>query len=348
MNEEPKNNSRRCCLLIPALNPSTSLLTLIADLIDLGLTDILVINDGSNDEYASTFEAAKRIGAIVIEHPRNLGKGAALKTGFKYCLDNRFEYVITLDADGQHLSKDTLLVVESATAQETPSMVLGVRYFAGDVPLRSRFGNELTQWIFWKISGVKVRDTQTGLRAFHYSILPGLIELSGDRYEYEMNVLMHIANIKCPIIEVNIDTVYLDGNSSSHFRPLVDSMRIYSILFRDAFLALSSFGIDIALFNLVLTLSSSISIATYTARIVSGSYNFLGNKFFVFRKFDSRLMQREALNYIVLAIALAVASSNLVSFLLLSTNLNPTLCKIMVDLSLYVCSLIIRKTFIFK
>ena len=338
----------QCCLVIPALNPTSSLTVLVSDLKVLGFRNILVINDGSDAQYASTFEDVKRVGATVIEHSVNMGKGVALKTAFKYCIDNHFTFATTLDADGQHLPSDVLAVVKSAIKQAQPSAVLGVRHFVGDVPLRSRFGNELTKWIFWKISGVKVKDTQTGLRCFHSDLFLELLALTGDRYEYEMNVLMYLAKNNFPIIEVPIETVYLDGNSSSHFRPLIDSLKIYSILFRDAFLALSSFGLDVALFNIILALTSSISIATYISRLISGSYNFIGNKLFVFRQFGLRRIKREVLSYATLAILLAIASSNLVTLLVSSTSMSPTLCKIIVDLSLYAFSFVVRKVFIFK
>lgn len=337
-----------CCLIIPALNPCGVLVELVGRLVQTGFRNIVVINDGSASDRVAPFDAVVALGAHLITHAHNLGKGCALKSGFQYCLEKKFKVAVTLDADGQHLPADTRGVAVAALSQPVPSAVLGVRQFVGDVPLRSRFGNELTQWIFWKLSGVRVGDTQTGLRAFPAQMLPRLIQLKGDRYEYEMNVLMNLAEARCPIVEVPIETVYLDGNSGSHFRPMLDSIRIYSVLLRDAFLALSSFGLDIALFNIFLAMTGSITLATYAARLFSGSYNFLGNKYFVFRGLGTQCLKREVAGYLLLAVVLAFASGALVNMLTLRMGFNPTLCKIGVDLGLYVCSFLVRRYVLFR
>lgn len=341
-------NLDECCLIIPALNPTDVLVDLVKQLRAIGFHNIVVVNDGSAPDRTSPFSAVAMLDAHVITHDVNLGKGQALKSGFQYSQDNKFRVTITLDADGQHLPDDILAVAETALSQKTPSAVLGVREFAGDVPLRSRFGNELTQWIFRTLSGVRVGDTQTGLRAFPADMLPRLLQLQGDRYEYEMNVLVSLAKAKCPILEVPIETVYLDGNSGSHFRPVADSIRIYSVLLRDLFLALSSFGIDIALFTIFLALTGSIVNATYAARVFSGIYNFVGNKYFVFRRIGAKSLGPEIAGYILLALVLMVSSGQLVSFFTSYLNTNPTLCKIAVDLGLYVCSFLIRRYVIFR
>lgn len=350
MTQQPRDGMQNlddCCLIIPTLNPTNVLVDLVGRLQSSGFRNIAVINDGSAPDCLGPFEAAVALGARLITHDRNLGKGNALKSGFKYGLENKFQVVVTLDADGQHLPIDVLAVANAALSQKVPSAVLGVRRFVGDVPLRSRFGNELTQWLFWKLSGVRVRDTQTGLRAFPADLLSSLQTLQGNRYEYEMNVLIHLAESKCPIIEVPISTVYLDGNNGSHFRPLLDSIRIYAVLLRDGFLSLSSFGLDIALFNIVLAFTGSIFAATYVARLFSGTYNFLGNRYFVFRRLGTQSLKNEIVGYVLLAVVLALASSVMVNSLVQQLTLNPTLCKIAVDLSLYVCSFLVRRYLVF-
>jgi glycosyltransferase involved in cell wall biosynthesis len=229
-----------CCLIIPALDPSGVLVDLAARLKAIGFHHIVVIDDGSAPDCAAPFEAVAALGAHLIVHARNLGKGCALKSGFRYCLEKKFRVAVTVDADGQHLPEDVLAVahaalssaLSSATPQAQPAAVLGTRRFAGDMPLRSRVGNGLTQWLFRKLSGVRVADTQTGLRAFPAALLPRLLQLQGDRYEYEMSVLIDLAASRYPIVTVPIASVYLDGNSSSHFRPLRDSIRVYSVLLR--------------------------------------------------------------------------------------------------------------------
>ncbi len=338
----------QCCVIVPALNPSNILVDLVAQLIARGFKNIVVINDGSNESYADKFNQVEALGAEVVTHAHNLGKGQAIKSGFRRTLAKKCRVGVTMDSDGQHLVSDALVIAIKALCQEKPVVVLGVRQFAGAVPFRSRFGNGLTQWIFKQLSGVAVGDTQTGLRAFSAELIPDLIHLAGDRYEYEMNVLVRIADLKCTIVESPIATIYIDGNSSSHFRPFVDSLRIYFVLFRDVFLSLSSFAIDIGLFTLGMTVLGNVTTATFFARAISGTYNFVGNKFFVFKRNAFKSIRRELVGYVLLAIAIATISSALVSELLINYPNNVTLLKICVDLGLYAASFAIRRIFVFK
>lgn len=337
-----------CCVIIPALNPSNVLVDLVAQLLARGFKNVVVINDGSNDSYVDKFDQVKALGAEVVTHAYNLGKGQAIKSGLRETLAKKCRIAMTMDSDGQHLVSDALVIAIKALSREKPAVVLGVRQFAGAVPFRSRFGNRLTQWIFKQLFGVAVGDTQTGLRAFPAELIPGLIDLAGDRYEYEMNVLVRIADLKCPIVESPIETIYIDGNSSSHFRPFIDSIRIYFVLFRDIFLSLSSFAIDIGLFTLGMAVLGNVTTATFFARAISGTYNFVGNKFFVFKRNAFKSIRRELVGYVLLAISIASISSALVSQLLIAYPSNVTLLKICVDLGLYAASFAIRRIFVFK
>lgn len=342
------SNLDHCCLIIPALNPTKTLLDLIEQLQEKGFRNIVVINDGSTPDCLPLFNTVITMGVHLISHEKNQGKGSALKSGFKNSFVKLFKVVVTVDADGQHLPSDIVAVSVKALQQDRPTAVLGVRRFVGKVPLRSRFGNQLTQWLFRKMFGFKIGDTQTGLRAFSTEMLPVLQSLDGDRYEFEMNVLVSLARDKCQIIEVPIETVYLNSNSGSHFRPLLDSIRIYAVLFRDIFLSLSSFGLDIALFYVFLSVTSSITLATFAARLFSGTYNFLGNKYFVFNRLSARTLRHEITGYILLATTLAFASSMLVNAFVKQIPVHQTVCKISVDLSLYICSFLVRRYIIFR
>ena len=338
----------QCGIIIPALNPTQALTELVAQLRRAGFANIVVINDGSSADTRNAFLAVAELGARLIEFERNRGKGAALKAGFEHAIKAGFRFAITVDADGQHLPADIVAVARAALAHSASVAVLGVRQFVGQVPLRSRFGNKLTQWLFRKLTGVSIGDTQTGLRVFPAALLAQLQQLHGDRYEYEMNVLLSIARWNVPVVEVPISTVYLDGNSSSHFRPLLDSTRIYAVLLRDVFLALSSFGLDIALFSILVTATSNILLATYLARLLSGTYNFLGNKYFVFYRRDTASLRMEVVSYVTLALLLASASGALVSVLVALLVANAAVCKIMVDLGLYVTSFVARRYLVFR
>ena len=231
----------RYIALIPAYEPDRKMLGVIADLGKTGF-DVVVVDDGSGPEYAELFEqAAERIpgksgrGVTLLIHDVNRGKGAALKTGLDFI--NNFmvirgeetqNVIVAVDADGQHLAVDALRAAH--TAQGNPgTLVLGSRILnqTQSVPLRSRFGNAVTRKVFRLATGVPVYDTQTGLRAFTADLIPSLLAVSGDRYEYELNVLMDFAGRGIPIREIEIETVYLEGNKSSHFNTVRDSYMIY-------------------------------------------------------------------------------------------------------------------------
>ncbi len=221
-------------MLIPARDPDVRLVALVDELTIYGFTAILIVDDGSHPDSAPVFNHLKTLPNVqVLCHAVNHGKGRALKTGFNYVLSNLplIEGVITADADGQHAADD-IVAVAAAMEQGSNEVMLGVREFAKDVPLRNRFGNVLTKLIFEHITGMNISDTQTGLRAFPRSVLPKLVSLPGDRYEYEMDVLAYTCRHIGKPREIGIKTIYLEGICSSHFHPLWDSLRIYFVLLR--------------------------------------------------------------------------------------------------------------------
>lgn len=220
--------------LIPAFKPDRLLLDLVRDLRDGGLRSIIVVDDGSPPEAAPVFdELAAFPGCTVLRHEVNRGKGRAIKTGLAFFLERHpgAAGVVTVDADGQHRAKDVVLVAESFLA-DANALVIGSRKFPRNSPWRSRFGNQVTRQVFRWVAGVRLADTQSGLRCFSRAVAPRLLALAGERYEYEMNVLAACPKLSVPLREVEIETVYLDGNRSSHFNPVVDSVKIYLLLLR--------------------------------------------------------------------------------------------------------------------
>jgi glycosyltransferase involved in cell wall biosynthesis len=336
-----------CCIIIPVLNPSSLLTGLVQDLSRAGFKHIVVIDDGSAEPFQSVFLALAQTGATVLKHVENWGKGAALKTGLGYAHAHGYAAAVTVDADGQHSPVDVVRIAESVLSKAAPACVLGVRSFGGEVPLRSKLGNRLTQKLFGALSSLSVSDTQTGLRGFSGDLLPRLGTIHGDRYEFEMEMLLWLARERIPVTELPIETIYLDNNAHSHFRPLLDSFRIYWVLFRDLFVAISSFGIDIVLFSVFFATSGSVLGSTYLARVVSGAYNFLGNRHFVFRTTENQRFLKEAMQYVGLAILVASISGVLVSSLFQLASLGVTLCKVLVDLSMYGVSFLVRRHYIF-
>ena len=217
-------------VVLPSYNPDEKLMEVIRGCIDIGFRHIIVVNDGSLPEKQKHFEeAAQCPGVVCLTHAVNRGKGAAMKTAFRYITEHCPEAagVVTADGDNQHRPEDILACAEKML--EKDCVILGVRDFDGpDVPKRSRFGNKLTSFVFRTGVGLKISDTQTGLRALPARYLPVFLTTRGDRYEYETNQLLDLKTYDIPFEELPIQTVYIDENATSHFHPVRDSLRIYS------------------------------------------------------------------------------------------------------------------------
>lgn len=221
-------------VLIPAWQPSSELVSLVRSLIQSGCNSILVVDDGSHVSHQPVFQNLQSIPAVhLLRHARNTGKGSALKTGIRYFLSTLPNHagVVTADADGQHAVGD-ITRVATALAKQPHTTILGARRPVPRMPLRSRFGNALTRHVFRAATGIMLADTQTGLRGFPKSLLPQLLAVHGERYEYEMAVLLHLCSAGHLPVEVPIRTIYSEHNRSSHFRPLRDSAHVYKVLAR--------------------------------------------------------------------------------------------------------------------
>jgi glycosyltransferase involved in cell wall biosynthesis len=219
-------------LLLPVYRPSEHLPELVED---LGDGPVVVVDDGSGPESEPVLDAAAGLGCTVLRHAANRGKGVALKTALTHVISHFPDHdVVTADADGQHSTTDIRRI--AGRVGETGHIVLGVRSFDTDVPARSRFGNTLTRALFRAATGDDVRDTQTGLRGYPAALLPWLLGIPGERFEYEMNVLLRASRDGRPVEQVTITTTYLADNASSHFGSLSDSVRIYRPLLRQMLL----------------------------------------------------------------------------------------------------------------
>ncbi len=227
------------CILIPAYNPDHKLLVLINELqeneslkLNFASVQIVIINDGSFKK--ESLSSLKKVGLIqgvqLIDHPKNLGKGAAIKTGLKFVSQSKISYIVTADSDGQHLADDIFRVLNQSIKSD--KFVLGTRSFSSDsVPLKSKIGNLATRSILSIFTGIKLEDTQTGLRAFPKRLVQSLLKIEEDRYDYEFNCLVSLSK-KEDFLSVPIRTIYFDNNAKSSFRPIYDSFLIYFVFFR--------------------------------------------------------------------------------------------------------------------
>lgn len=273
-------------VILPAYQPDEKLPSLVEQLWERGCR-VIVVDDGSGEAYRQIFDRAADI-CTILRHTQNRGKGAAIKTALAYIQAEapETEIIGIMDADGQHLPEDMSRLLACAGIRPG-RLVLGVRAVGKDMPLKSRLGNQITRMVFRLVSGVRVSDTQTGLRAFGAGLIKDMLAVPGERYEYEMNVLMAAAKGGIPIEEVEIQTIYHDrDNSCSHFRVVQDSFRIYKDILKFALSSLSSFVVDYVLFALMMLILPHTAVwvfaANFIARVISAFYNYSMNCRFVF------------------------------------------------------------------
>lgn len=336
------------CVLIPAYRPDDKLLTLVRDLRAAGLDRIVVVDDGSKDQSAAIFADVRIHQVPVVTHVVNQGKGRALKSGLNYILEHALgdAGVITADADGQHKLEDILKIAQ-AMALDPEAFVLGVRKFTGDVPWRSKFGNRLTRLVYTAVNGIDIRDTQTGLRGLPVGHLRLFLQLKGERYEYEMNQLLAIRTHGIKVLQVPIETVYIEANRSSHFNPVTDSLKIYGLLLR--FIASSSAAglIDLGIFYGLSRLIPGYLLATViAARIVSSLVNYFLNHALVFAR-GSRHRQSLA-RYYLLATVIMLLSYSLIRLFNQVLGWPLLLAKISGDGLLYVLSFYAQREFVYR
>ncbi|MCR5294260.1 MAG: bifunctional glycosyltransferase family 2/GtrA family protein [Lachnospiraceae bacterium] len=331
--------------LIPAYEPEPLLIGLVEKLAEKGFS-IVVVDDGSGPDYRTVFESIAPF-ARVLTHPVNQGKGRALKTAFNYILQAYDDpsIVVTVDADGQHSVKDALMLCE--TAEKHPdSLVLGSRKMKGRIPLRSRFGNASTRLVYRLTTGLRVYDTQTGLRAFSLELIPRMLEIPGARYEYEMNVLLAFAKNHVPILEEEIETIYLDNNSASHFDAVRDSCRIYKEILKFSASSLAGFAVDYSLYSLLLFSGASLAAANVFARAVSASVNYTLNRKFVFR--SKAGVARSAASYFLLAAGILAGNTCLLSLLVNTLGVHQLAAKLLTEIAFFIFSWFIQKFFVFR
>lgn len=320
----------------------------------VGFQDIIVVNDGSSQDYNSIFEEVEQIeGCVVLKHGVNLGKGRALKTAFNYCLEHFPDYlgVVTADADGQHAPEDTLKVADKLL-ENPEKLILGARDFTGkDVPRKSRFGNNSMCMAFKLFVGLRIRDTQTGLRGIPRRFLLSLMNLKGERFEYETNMLIETKKFNIPIEDVTIQTIYMNNNESTHFNPIKDSLKVLSLIFKFALVSVASFVVDIGLFTILTNrvfhnLSSNLLYSTVGARIVSSYFNYTCNKSIVFENNDKR--KSTIIKYYILCVVQTALSWGLLKLINNHIVINVTLIKIVVDTILFFISFQIQREIVFR
>ena len=361
--------AEQAVILIPSLEPDERLPAYIQRLKEGGFAHIVVVDDGSGEAYRAVFDRVDAVDdTVVLHHEVNKGKGVALKTGYRYIMEHLPDIsgVITADADGQHTVADCLHLAEELEKGER-ALYLGSRDFNREnVPPKSKSGNKITSAVFKILYGQYLPDTQTGLRAFRKEELPFMTEVEGERFEYEMKVLIACSRARIPMIPIEIETIYEQENKGTHFHPIRDSWRIYKVILGSFIKFVGSslvcFAADQLLFNLFrgwlfpllgvnlnVTLPLGIkldntSLANYTARLFSAVLNFRLNRDLVFKVKGKK---GTGFRYAVTAICIIILSTLGIKALGL-IGMAPWLAKLIVDTILYFLSYRVQERWVFK
>ena len=339
-------------LLIPIYEPNDKVVPFLKNFKHDDFDYFLVVNDGSNHSFDKIYQEIQEQTVFeVIGYETNQGKGHALKYGMDYLINKgELDLIVTADGDGQHAYKDILNVKDNAINNPN-CLVLGSRNFYQEgLPRNSRVGNKFSSKYFKMSTGKRVKDTQTGLRAIPSELFHLALTTNGERYDYEMNFLMDAVR-NYPYKEVDIETIYENQkNETSHFRPFVDSIKIYRTPLLYILISLLSFGIDIGFFHLfstqVFTANSEqqVFLSTILARVISGVFNFLMFHFVVFQSRDD--FAKKAFKYWILwTINLGCSSGLTYLFKRLPAHL--TFIKFIIDTFLAIVNYIINLSVIF-
>lgn len=329
-------------VLIPAYQPGLELIELVRALAEF---TVIVVDDGSGPDYAHIFE---KLGEVrMVRHAVNLGKGAALKTGMNYALVEfpDLKGIVTADADGQHDPEDVRRVARRF--EEHPkALVLGARTFSGYVPLRSRVGNSITRSVMRIAVGHTLLDTQTGLRAIPRGLMERMLRVSASGYEFELEMLIAAKHLGVEVLEEPIQTIYGEGNRTSHFEPLRDSMRIYFVLLRFGLISLLTAGLDNLAFFLIFRASGVLPAALFGARLLALAFNYttVRKAVFLSREQHQIVLPR----YLLLAAANVGFAYALIGFLTRVLAMGVMPAKISVETLLFIGNFAIQRDFVFR
>ena len=224
----------KTAVLLPVYNPDVKFPAIVRELKARGF-EVVVCNDGSDPKFEPIFDEVKdKVYYVTYNH--NKGKGYALKRGFEFIGNNladTVDYIVTADADGQHAIDDIERVAK--LVRKTDGIVLGMRDLSEKIPVKSRIGNDLSKTVYTIITGVYLRDNQSGLRGFPIRLMDWLCDIPGNKYEFELNVLATAHKEGMKVTGIDIKTIYENNNKNTHFRPIKDSAIIYSQFFTNKF-----------------------------------------------------------------------------------------------------------------
>ena len=335
------------CVLIPAYVPEASLPQTVAALLERPFRAVVVVNDGSPASCEALFDQLRAMPRVhVLAHAKNLGKGASLKTGLGF-VASAFPGcagVVTADADGQHSPRDIIRVAEQLAANPQ-ALVLGARRFDSATPLRNRLGNQLSRLAVGLVVGQWLKDTQTGLRGIPRRLFDRLQAIPASGYEFELDMLTAAKHAGCEFVETPIQTIYLGGNRSSHFNPLLDSMRVYFVLLRFGLVSVQTALLDNIVFLGLFSVGGGLLLAQAGGRLAGMLYQYSAARRAVFLSDESH--RKTLPRYVLLATTSGVTSYLLIRWLWGVAGMAVLPAKLLAETALFFVNFAVSRDFVF-
>lgn len=336
-------------LIIPAYNPDSHLSEILEGLLYKWEGPIIVVDDGSEDK--SNIISINKNRIEVLTHYVNLGKGRALKDAINFGLIKYPDATgfLQTDCDGKYTAKDILKVAEKFFHNPT-KLILGARDInSPNWPQELRVGNKIFTKVMNFTFDLHINDSQSGLRAIPRDYASFCLNLPGDRYEFDTNVILSSKKENIDIIDVLVETKFLEDDKETHFKPLKDTIEMASAIVKFAASSGACSLLDLFLFSFfstgVFTGDLSIVLATVTARVISSTLNFLINRKVVFDADKTTLKTRE--KYFVLVFGIMISSALLVSLLTSIIPLPSIIIKLLIDFFLWFANYYFQRKWVF-
>lgn len=333
--------------VIPTYNPGSIVSSVISE-VSKNSDIVIVVDDGSDEENKKYIEQAKiKENVKLITFPENRGKGHALIAGLREALKYHPDYILTIDSDGQHNPKE-ITKFKQLISTEQYDLIIGMRKEIAEMPFRSKVGNVFTARLFNTFFRKHLYDTQSGFRVFSSNFAKDVISsITPGRFETEMKILIYAVESKRNIGTVTIETIYLDDNRASKFRPLQDSLRVLVPFSKYAGVAFASFLFDYTIFMIMSYIFGVYYLfAHIISRICSGTFNFLANKHIVFKSRSKKL--KEAVRYVSTVIFSLLSTALLLFCFVDLIGFPRAIAKPVAEFTMFLLNFVILNKFVFK
>ena len=310
---------------------------------------VVLVDDGCDQPDRERLQACGKLpGVTLIRFDANRGKGFALIAGIREALRDGPDYILTIDSDGQHEPGE----IDSfkkflESAQQPYDLVIGTRWCVMAMPMRSKIGNQLAARLLHAVLHEPIRDTQSGFRAMSSAFARDVADrIRPGHFETEMQVLILAIESHRRIGQMGIETLYLDKNRNSKFRPLTDSLRVLRPLGKYMGVGLASFGLDYTLFLLLIHAlgKEHYIVAHAIARLCSAIMNFYANKRLIFR--SRNRITHEAAKYVA-AVAMSMLAVAAMLFALVEAGFWEELAKPLAEVTVFLFNFLVLKKVVF-